>query len=470
MQRTTTTDVHETAKQLKSAVVARLADTRNTPHHAGLMKCVVLCEKFINSSTASTPQAFQVLQDEVEKALLAAAAGAGAPHKNKPTSAPAHTRTRTTYATTAAEKKKEQAQQLQQQHQRHQHHHTAQTGAGATALPATTKATTAKLQRVKQVPTVLAYDVAAPELATALLEHKAHLTLNDYDLIVLSQVDEAQQQDAQRTAQKRQEQQQIAAIRAAQLAEVHAQRDAQRQAKLREVEQMDAAVEAACQAEIAEKQQLRAAQQRQWSSYRQQQQEAAAIKRRAALAAERELALERAELQEAEEAAAAAAAAQAAANRAKLELFNAEREAALAAKRAAAVARQEREREYVEECKRAMEAAEAKRLEDQEAWRTKQKATYEAAGGIGMERKLQQQAKYVVMREADVCGFWVVFHCCVTHQATMYTTPHTSTGRRRSVRHVSRPLMTRVRQQQRQQRGRPSRRQHKRCWRGCACR
>lgn len=39
-----------------------------------------------------------------------------------------------------------------------------------------------------------------------------------------------------------------------------------------------------------------------------------------------------------------------------------------------------------------MEAAAAKRLADQEAWRAKQRAKYEAAGGLSMERRLEQQA------------------------------------------------------------------------------
>jgi len=42
-----------------------------------------------------------------------------------------------------------------------------------------------------------------------------------------------------------------------------------------------------------------------------------------------------------------------------------------------------------------MDAAEAKRLADQEAWRTKQRAKYEAAGGVSMERRLEEQARSV---------------------------------------------------------------------------
>lgn len=41
----------------------------------------------------------------------------------------------------------------------------------------------------------------------------------------------------------------------------------------------------------------------------------------------------------------------------------------------------------------AMEAAQAKRLADQEAHRASQRAKYEAAGGSCMERRLQEQAK-----------------------------------------------------------------------------
>lgn len=40
-----------------------------------------------------------------------------------------------------------------------------------------------------------------------------------------------------------------------------------------------------------------------------------------------------------------------------------------------------------------MDAAEAKRLADQEAWRQKQQAKYLRAGGVNMERKLEQDMK-----------------------------------------------------------------------------
>lgn len=40
-----------------------------------------------------------------------------------------------------------------------------------------------------------------------------------------------------------------------------------------------------------------------------------------------------------------------------------------------------------------MDAAEAKRLADQQAWRDKQQAKYERAGGIGLERKREQDAR-----------------------------------------------------------------------------
>jgi hypothetical protein len=39
-----------------------------------------------------------------------------------------------------------------------------------------------------------------------------------------------------------------------------------------------------------------------------------------------------------------------------------------------------------------MEAAEQKRVADKEAFRAKQQAKYEAAGGVSMERHLEQQA------------------------------------------------------------------------------
>lgn len=151
--------------------------------------------------------------------------------------------------------------------------------------------------------------------------------------------------------QRHRQQQQLATIRAAQVAEVQEQRQLQRQAKLREIQEMDAAVEAAYEAEVKERKQHRAAQQRQWALYRQQQLEAEAVKRAAEQTAAREIAQERAELAAAEAEAAAAAAERAAAARAKLEAFQAEAAAAVEAKRAAAAAAQERERKYVEECK-----------------------------------------------------------------------------------------------------------------------
>jgi hypothetical protein len=39
-----------------------------------------------------------------------------------------------------------------------------------------------------QVPAVLVLDVTSPDLPTARLEHKAHLTLNDFDKITLQEV------------------------------------------------------------------------------------------------------------------------------------------------------------------------------------------------------------------------------------------------------------------------------------------
>lgn len=39
-----------------------------------------------------------------------------------------------------------------------------------------------------QVPGVLVLDVTSPDLPTARLEHKAHLTLNDFDKIMLQEV------------------------------------------------------------------------------------------------------------------------------------------------------------------------------------------------------------------------------------------------------------------------------------------
>lgn len=40
-----------------------------------------------------------------------------------------------------------------------------------------------------------------------------------------------------------------------------------------------------------------------------------------------------------------------------------------------------------------MDAAEAKRVADKEAWRQKQQAKYMGAGGVDMEKKLEQEAK-----------------------------------------------------------------------------
>jgi hypothetical protein len=40
-----------------------------------------------------------------------------------------------------------------------------------------------------------------------------------------------------------------------------------------------------------------------------------------------------------------------------------------------------------------MDAAEAARWSDKEAFRAKQRAKYEAAGGLSMERRLEQDAK-----------------------------------------------------------------------------
>jgi hypothetical protein len=40
-----------------------------------------------------------------------------------------------------------------------------------------------------------------------------------------------------------------------------------------------------------------------------------------------------------------------------------------------------------------MDAAEAKRESDKEAFRAKQRAKYEAAGGLSMERRLEREAK-----------------------------------------------------------------------------
>jgi hypothetical protein len=53
---------------LQAAVVARLADVSNEQHRPGLLRTLQLCEKFINSNAAS-PEAFQVLKEEVAKAL-----------------------------------------------------------------------------------------------------------------------------------------------------------------------------------------------------------------------------------------------------------------------------------------------------------------------------------------------------------------------------------------------------------------
>jgi hypothetical protein len=53
---------------LQGAVVARLADVSNEQHRPGLLRTLQLCEKFINSNAASTA-AFQVLKEEVAKAL-----------------------------------------------------------------------------------------------------------------------------------------------------------------------------------------------------------------------------------------------------------------------------------------------------------------------------------------------------------------------------------------------------------------
>jgi hypothetical protein len=39
-----------------------------------------------------------------------------------------------------------------------------------------------------QVPGVLVLDVTSPDLPTAWLEHKAHLTLNDFDRMALQEV------------------------------------------------------------------------------------------------------------------------------------------------------------------------------------------------------------------------------------------------------------------------------------------
>lgn len=40
----------------------------------------------------------------------------------------------------------------------------------------------------------------------------------------------------------------------------------------------------------------------------------------------------------------------------------------------------------------AMDAAEAKRLADQQAWRDRQRAKYERAGGLSLERKAERDA------------------------------------------------------------------------------
>jgi hypothetical protein len=40
----------------------------------------------------------------------------------------------------------------------------------------------------RQVPGVLVLDVTSPDLPIARLEHKAHLTLNDFDKIMLQEV------------------------------------------------------------------------------------------------------------------------------------------------------------------------------------------------------------------------------------------------------------------------------------------
>lgn len=53
---------------------------------------------------------------------------------------------------------------------------------------------------ILQVPAVLVLDVASPDLPTARLEHKAHLTLNEFDKIVLQEVRKAQNTGTQALA------------------------------------------------------------------------------------------------------------------------------------------------------------------------------------------------------------------------------------------------------------------------------
>ncbi|KAF6261031.1 hypothetical protein COO60DRAFT_1637087 [Scenedesmus sp. NREL 46B-D3] len=214
----------------------------------------------------------------------------------------------------------------------------------------------AMLQNQPQVATVLSPDLNV--VPTLLLEHKAHLTENAFDHIVKEQDRLAKEED--------------------QLWQAGKQR--------RQVKETDEALAAAYQAELQEVQQLRATQRRQWNSYRQQQEEAQAARQAQAEAAARGCA--------------AAAAARAAGNRAKLEAFKAEALAEADAKRVAAAARQEQERRYTEECKRAMDAAEVKRLADQQAWRDKQRAKYERAGGLSLERKGEQDAREAEARAA----------------------------------------------------------------------
>jgi hypothetical protein len=181
---------------------------------AGLLRALQLCDKFITSNTASTA-AFGVLQEEVAKVLTApqqqvmgswlctelgssactdarslfvvscAAACAVQPC----TRPPAPARTRKTYASGAVstppkpaagskhhsqppvQQQQQQQQQLQQQPE-----------------PGPAHASDSMMRRPQQVPAVIAYDVAAPELPAALLEAKAHLTLNAFDRMVLGAV------------------------------------------------------------------------------------------------------------------------------------------------------------------------------------------------------------------------------------------------------------------------------------------
>eukprot|EP00775_Hariotina_reticulata_P005330 gene5330-5566_t len=157
---------------------------------------------------------------------------------------------------------------------------------------------------------------------TVLMDHRAHLTENEFDRIVKLQDHLAQAEDRQWKAEKQHQQQKFRAMLQEQLAEKEARKEEQRQAK------------------------------------------------------------------------------RAAANRAKLEAFHLQAKNAAEQKKQAEAAKRDEERRYIEQCKQAMDAAEAKRASDQEAWRAKQRAKYEQAGAAGLQKQLEDNARQLELQAA----------------------------------------------------------------------